>query len=110
MSAIHQVYRTRLEPESRSNLPAMVYYGVDSDEAILMRMNSMPRSLSVGMGRIYARGHKDIYGARSSYVLGWLDDLPDNEWIVPETKAGLSGSEYKLIWRRLAGLDCATGR
>ena len=110
MSAIHQVYRTRLEPESRSNLPAMVYYGVDSDEAILMRMNSMPRSLSVGMGRIYARGHKDIYGARSSYVLGWLDDLPDNDWIVPETKAGLSGTEYKLIWRRLAGLDCATGR
>ena len=105
MSAIHQAYRTRLESESKSNLPAMVYYGVDSDEAILMRMNSMPRSLSVGMGRIYAREHKDLYGAQSSYVLGWLNDLPDNEWISTETGAGPSGAEYKQIWRRLAGLD-----
>ena len=110
MSAIHQVYRTRLEPEHKSNLPAMVYYGVDSDKAILMRMNSMPRSLSAGMGEIYERDHGDLYGARSSYVLGWLNDLPDDEWIPAKTKAGLSGAEYKRIWRRLAGLEYAAGR
>ena len=110
MSAIHQAYRARLEPESRSNLPAMVYYGVDSDAAILMRMNGMPRSLSTGIGGMYERDHKDLYGAQSSYVLGWLNDLPDGKWTRPETDAGLSGTEYKQIWRRLAGLDHATGR
>ena len=27
-----------------ANLPAMIYYGVNSDEAILMGMNNVPRS------------------------------------------------------------------
>ena len=88
------------------NLPAMVYYGVDSDEAILMRRNSMPRSIAAGMGAMYVRDHADlsIYDARSTEVMGWLNDLDDAKWgmTVPAGKR-ISGADYKQVWRRISG-------
>ena len=106
LSAMHQVYRAGAGSDRVSNLPAMVYYGVDSDEAILMRMNSVPRSVSPAIGRAYADGRSGLYDAKSSDVIGWLNGLDDSEWhsaVRPNT--GVSGAEYKQIWRQLAGLD-----
>lgn len=31
-------------------LPAMIYHGVQSEEAVLMRINSVPRSIAEGLG------------------------------------------------------------
>ena len=101
LSAMRQACRA----EGGANLPAMVYYGVNSDEAVLMRMNSMPRSVSGAMGRAYA-AEQNIVGARPSDVRGWLNDLGDSGWdsaVPPYSR--MPGSEYKQVWRRLAGLD-----
>lgn len=105
LSAMHKFYHDGAGSAAGSTMPAMVYYGVDSDEAVLMRMNSMPRSLSGAMGRAYAGEHDGIYEARSSDVLGWLNDLDDSKWHSAAPHARVSGAEYKQIWRRLAGMD-----
>jgi len=90
--------------EGGANLPAMVYYGVNTDGAVLMRMNSVPRGVSVAMGGAYAAEH-DVRGSKPSEVREWLDDLGGSGWDAAARGARMSGSEYKLVWRRLAGLD-----
>lgn len=86
------------------NLPAMIYYGVNSDEAILMRMNNVPRSIATGLGSKLKDEYKDIYRVSPIQAYNWLNDLPDKEWdsVVPPRKK-LDGSEYKRIWRILNG-------
>lgn len=88
------------------NLPAMVYHGVDTDEAVLMRMNGVPRSVARGVGSAYVDylGGKSLYSASGSdEVIKWLGDLPESRW---RSKSGdLTGKECKDVWRELAGIE-----
>ena len=36
-----------------NSLPAMIYHGVSSEDAVLMRMNSAPRSAAEALGSLY---------------------------------------------------------
>ena len=89
--------------ESTSNIPAMVYYGVSSDEAILMSMNGVPRRIADGMGKAYRRNNKSMYDARSRHVLEWLQSQETSVWDGASDGA-LTGPEYKRIWRINEGL------
>lgn len=96
------------EKSKFTNLPAMVYYGVNTNEAILMRMNNVPRSISDGIGKLYVKEHRDskIYDAKSSDVIKWLQDLDNSKWnstVSPSQK--ISGEEYKQIWNKLVGTE-----
>ena len=95
------------EDEKRriNNLPAMIYHGVFSDEAILMRMNFVPRSISETLGNEFKT--KEIYTEKSSTLAGeFLAKLKTTDWdrLKPST-AAMSGADYQTIWKRLAGLD-----
>ena len=85
-------------------MPAMIYYGVRSEEAILMRMHNVPRSISEQIGGLY-RNQTEQNGrhARTADVLSWLDELPDDQW--KPTGKSASGSQYKQIWRMLSGIQ-----
>lgn len=87
-----------------ANLPAMVYHGVDTDAAVLMRINGVPRSISKRIGAAYAHEHEadNIYAAESGRVLGWLSDLPGGAW-KPEG-GSITGEECKAVWRQLSGV------
>ena len=65
-----------------ANLPAMIYYGVDSEEAILMRMQGVPRGISKQLGVVYRRQapNQDIYAVGANDIMTWLDKLPDDMW------------------------------
>ena len=92
--------------KSARNLPAMVYHGVDTDEAVLMRMNGVPRSVARGIGRAYVDylGGRDVYSASGSgEVLKWLEYLPERAWR-PES-GDLTSRECKDVWRELAGIE-----
>ena len=91
------------------NIPAMVYYGVDTDEAILMRMNSVPRSVAGRIGAAYAehlgRG-RDLRSASGEEVREWLSGLDEGEW-APPGAGGAAGRDYKMVWSRLSGVEAA---
>ncbi|SNX54500.1 DEAD/DEAH box helicase [Thermoanaerobacterium sp. RBIITD] len=97
----------KLPPEEQlrlKNLPAMIYYGVNTDEAILMRMNNVPRSIAPNLGYKLKSASKDIYKITPSQAQKWLNELPDKEWhsAVAAGKA-LNGGEYKRVWQILNG-------
>ncbi|QJD79067.1 DEAD/DEAH box helicase [Spirosoma rhododendri] len=85
-----------------SNLPAMIHYGVNSDEAILMRKNNVPRSIASRIGKLFDSSNSNIYSATSDEVTSWLHTLKDDQWSNPDT-SNISGNEYKMIWKKLSG-------
>ncbi|MDC8451450.1 MAG: DEAD/DEAH box helicase [Candidatus Nitrosotalea sp.] len=89
-----------------NNLPAMIYYGVKTSEAILMRMNSVPRSISSNMGTIYKDQITSVQNSKSPEIMTWLKSLADSDWnkAVPQGK-NMSGMEYKKIWEKLSGVS-----
>ena len=53
----------------------MIYYGVNSDEAILMRMNNVPRSVAAEMGVEYKKDFDNIYKQSSYEIRQWIEGL-----------------------------------
>ncbi len=86
-------------------LPAMVYHGVRTEDAVLMRMNAAPRSVAENLGRLYG---EEVEGGQSRYSVGqareFLKNLSDRDWNrVRPSGAALSGSEYRRVWNVLSG-------
>ena len=97
---------------SARNVPAMVYYGVDTDAAVLMRMNSVPRSAAGRIGAAYAEGlagGRDLHSAGGREVREWLSGLGEDEW-GRAGAGGMSGRDLQAIWARLSGHDAAPAR
>lgn len=92
------------EVKKLKNIPAMIYYGVNTEEAIVMRMNNVPRSIAQQLGELYKREVGDIY-YNPGNATKWLKDLDEEVWgkIIPKGK-NISGENYKEIWRKLSGL------
>ena len=86
-------------------IPAMIYHGVRSEDAILMRMNAAPRSAAEELGNIY----RDMSGedeARYSVskARDFLKTLTSEAWDhARPDDAALSGSGYKRVWEVLSG-------
>ena len=51
----------------------MIHYGVNSDEAVLLRKNNLPRSLASRMGELFrASVGDDIFNQSSTSIRTWL--------------------------------------
>lgn len=94
------------EEDSRrlKNIPAMIYYGVNTDEGILMRTNNVSRSVAKQLGKLFKSQNNDIYTSNTEMVTKWLDNLNEEEWMVSD-KTSITGAEYKKIWKRISGID-----
>jgi len=84
-------------------VPAMIYHGVKSEEGVLLRMNSVPRSIAESLGNIMKESatieNRTVQDARS-----FLKKSDSSTWdrAVP-LASSLSGKEYKQIWHILSG-------
>lgn len=94
-----------------NNLPAMLYHGVNTEAAVLMRMNAVPRSIATGLGEKYAAAAKDaaeLHSVRSAR--SYLRNLSSTDWQrSAPSRAKLSGEDYRDIWSLLAG-ECLDRR
>jgi len=86
-------------------LPAMIYHGVRTEDAVLMRMNSAPRSAAEALGNLYREFTDEDEGRYSvGKARNFLKELGTREWnrARPEGSA-LSGDGYKRVWEVLSG-------
>lgn len=84
-------------------LPAMIYHGVSTEEAVLMRVNSVPRSIAEPMGEQYKQtvreGKQSVTNARQ-----FLRSLDERGWHnAVSSESRMSGADYREVWRRLNG-------
>jgi hypothetical protein len=84
-------------------LPAMIYHGVKTESAVLMRMNAVPRSVAEPLGERFARelgqAEASVRAARD-----FLKLLSDDEWGASRPPdAAMSGEDYRRVWEQLSG-------
>jgi len=82
-------------------MPAMLYHGVKSEESVLMRMNSVPRSFAETLGNKFKKQvkNRNVASARQ-----YLKGLKNCDWdSVTSCKQYLSGRECKKVWEILSG-------
>lgn len=96
---------TEAERRQINTLPAMIYHGVRTEEAVLMRMNAAPRSVAESLGSLYREISGDDENRYSvDRARSFLRELDSEDWNrARPTDAALSGSGYKRIWEILSG-------
>lgn len=85
-------------------LPAFLYHGVDTEEAVLMRMNQVPRSIAKRLGERLKRESGDTTTLSIGDARAYIRNLSADDWHrARPSKATLDGSQYREIWQRLSG-------
>ena len=83
-------------------VPAMIYHGVNTPEAVLMRMNYVPRSISGSLGKEYKKIAKDF---TANEAKKFLCSLNENDWEKAKmVNAHMTGKEYMYIWKLFSGM------
>ncbi|HOV32652.1 MAG TPA: DEAD/DEAH box helicase [Candidatus Hydrogenedens sp.] len=95
---------TEQEKKNLLNIPAYIYYGVNTDESVLMRKANVPRSIAKEVGEKYRQKFKDFYKHTTSEVLNCLKQRSFWTKIVPENSP-LNEDEYFAIWKKLNYLE-----
>ena len=81
-----------------SNLPSRVFYGVNSDEAIAMRLLGVPRTAAAPL----AVHCEDSIGEPLPKLRERLVRLTETDW---QNAVGQDGAVYRRVWRILEGVD-----
>jgi len=81
-----------------SNIPSRVFYGVDTDEAVTMRLLGVPRSAAKGV----AAHCSSLLGEPLPKIRAALTNLKESDW---QAALGETGPTYRKVWRILEGAD-----
>ncbi|MCB5231110.1 MAG: DEAD/DEAH box helicase [Candidatus Cloacimonas sp.] len=98
---------SEVEKKQMANLPAYVYYGVNTDEGVLMRKNNVPRSIANNIGKQFSKEvDGEIFNQPSSSVYEWLKNQTPDTWSkARSSKSLLSGEDYHKVWKKLNGIS-----
>lgn len=82
-----------------SNLPSRVYYGVNNDEAIALRLLGVPRAAATRL----AESMGDLLGKPLPTVRRRLRKMDEADW--RQALGQREGGVYRKVWRVLEGLE-----
>jgi len=102
-SGIDWDYLSENEKKRILNIPAYIYYGVNTDEAVLMRKANVPRNIAGKLGLKYKEEFgEDFLNHNTETVQKWLSSKTekDIQTIIP-ANSPLNANEYIKIWKRL---------
>jgi superfamily II DNA/RNA helicase len=90
-------------------LPAMLYHGVNSAEAIVMRMNCVPRTISEALGKMYIASFAPDGALSATGARNFLRSLTESDWNSARPSNGtMSGTDYQMVWSTLSGESSST--
>jgi superfamily II DNA/RNA helicase len=93
-------------------IPSMIYYGVPTVDAVLMRSLGVPRSVSVELGNQFAVENQENAATRPhrQSAREWLEKNDASIWRTAAEKAILpiSGDRLYAAWRIITGKDADT--
>ena len=97
-----------LAPEQKRQidlLPAMIYHGVKTEAAVLMRMNGVPRSIAGRLGdSFHTSAASSGDGSGVQKVRSFLENASIETWNrARPSEAPLSGREYQEVWKIIGG-------
>lgn len=95
LSALEGIVKGNEDEMKDSYIPSYVYYGVDNNPALAMRMLGIPRSLSLSLSQIITGSISDYSFTKLRNI---INSLSLNDWdSLKPTRSKLSGEEWKYI-------------
>jgi helicase len=90
--------------EQVGHIPSLIFYGVRSREAALLRMAGVPRIAAEGLADRWR--HATPEASTFPALRRWVNDLPLEAWddAVAERQV-VSGSDARAVWTALAGVE-----
>lgn len=101
--------KEELSEEVRADIravPSMIYFGVPTVEAVLMRSLGVPRSVSVSLGNRFQQEESNGNSApRLQKAREWLSDSSDGLWreVARESNSPMDGIRMREVWRIITG-------
>jgi hypothetical protein len=86
------------QQQTLRNLPARVFYGVNTDAALALRMIGVPRGAAGPLSQVLGA---QISNAPLLELRATLENSEDAVW---QKALGSSGSDYKKVWQLLEGV------
>ena len=100
---------SEIERRQLNVIPAMLYHGVNSEAAVVMRMNSVPRTIAETLGKMYMAGGKGDGAPSATSARVFLKSLSEADWNAARpTTATMTGSDYQAVWSTLSGENLPT--
>jgi len=94
LSALEGIVRDKAEIKD-SHIPSMVYFGVDTEKSLAMRMIGVPRILAVSLQNIL---EDNLNQYSFSDLRNRIKNLPDTDWdALKPSSSTLNGMEWKRI-------------
>jgi hypothetical protein len=106
MSGLADAELSPADKEAIRFVPSMIYYGVPTVEAVLMRSLGVPRSVSVNFGKKFMQEeNKEDTAPRIQKARRWLDETSSEDWqtAVKQTNVKISGKRLQQAWRIITG-------
>jgi hypothetical protein len=100
-----------LPPDARADIrsvPSMIYYGVPTVDAVLMRSLGVRRSLSVGLGnRFRQQVSAGVSAPRLQQARTWLAATSDALWqqASQEAESPMDGRRIRRVWEIVTGSE-----
>jgi len=112
LQAMSDLELSKLPPETAAevrSIPSMIYYGVPTVSAVLMRSLGVPRSMSVALGSKFSAETEIQPGPRLQKARSWLASTPSETWSQLANEMGLAveGKVLHRAWSIISGQDNA---
>lgn len=97
------------EKRTINSLPAMIYYGVPTEEAVLMRMNGVPRTVAQPLGEMFKQREGRLSRESVTRAAEFVRGLSPADWQAAISKdAPMTGDDYRKVWGILTGNEHVT--
>ncbi|GKT09450.1 DEAD/DEAH box helicase [Desulforhabdus sp. TSK] len=109
LQSMSQLADEKLSEEAKAairSVPSMIYFGVPTIEAVLMRSLGVPRSISVAMGKRFTTEAKETEPApRLQKARVWLERTSSETWqeVANESSLPMDGKRMRDVWRIITG-------
>lgn len=109
LQSMSELAESNLSIEARAEIrsvPSMIYFGVPTIEAVLMRSLGVPRSISVAIGKRFAAEAEAIEPApRLQKARAWLERSSSQTWqeVARESNLPMDGNRMRQAWCIITG-------
>ncbi|MBS3986289.1 MAG: DEAD/DEAH box helicase [Selenomonadales bacterium] len=86
-------------------VPSMIYYGVPTLEAVIMRSLGVPRSISVAMGERFIQEAPAAATPRIQRARAWLEQSSAVTWqqVAKDANLAMDGTRMRAVWGIITG-------
>ncbi|PLV21023.1 DEAD/DEAH box helicase [Pseudomonas guariconensis] len=88
---------------SAAHVPSMIYFGVQSTEAVWLRMAGLPRIVAEGAASLWREQNMKTPNSYNE-LRGWISNIDEKDWkkIIPSSSK-ITEKSMRIIWKELNG-------